>query len=107
MKVTFLPGIKSISGTFRNKHMQERIVFRHYKHDKPGEGHASIQRPQERLTPVTPEELQRRLRFKIISQEVGRRIASGDKRSKKEIWAELKRAYDNNCAETGSRLEAE
>ena len=37
MKVEFMPGIKSISGSTKPR-MGKRLVFRHYKSDKPAIG---------------------------------------------------------------------
>ena len=41
MKVEFMPGIKSISGSTKSR-SGKRMVFRHLKSDKPGHGHLTI-----------------------------------------------------------------
>ena len=41
MKVEFLPGIAHISGSTKTR-SGKRMVFRHFKSDKPGHGHLTI-----------------------------------------------------------------
>ena len=63
MKVEFIPGIAHISGSTKSR-SGKRIVFRHYKSDKPGHGHLTICSDDafERRTRVTEhEEAVRRL----------------------------------------------
>ena len=61
MKVKFMPGIESMSGTMKSSYGQ-RVTFSHRRGDKPGEGHVRMWKKGDygRSTPVTPEELQRR-----------------------------------------------
>ena len=83
-KVTLRPEILGISGKVGN------MIFRT---TKDGRTFVSSARRQPRHTPVTANELKTRGRFSFMCQEVARRIANGDKRPRKEIWADVKRAF--------------
>jgi hypothetical protein len=58
MKVEFLPGIASISGSIKPS-KGKRIIFRHFASDLPGQGHVTICAPDayRRKTPVSEREL--------------------------------------------------
>lgn len=57
MKVEFMHGIKSISGSTKSR-SGKRMVFRHLKSDKPGHGHLTIcsSGAYERTKPTTDAE---------------------------------------------------
>ena len=48
----------------------------------------------ERKTPVTNKEKAQRVSFAVISRAVAARVKAGDKRTRKEIWKEVKEEYE-------------
>ena len=84
-KVTLRPEILGISGKVGN------MIFRTTKDGRTFVGSANR---QPRSSKPKPDELARRARFVRMAQEVSRRIANGDTRPRKTIWAEVKRTFD-------------
>ncbi len=93
-KVTLSPELESISGKVGN------LVFRTYK-----SGKVSVHRlmPNQRTTPVSPEERAKRIRFGIISKVVAQ-VQSGYEwldeaaRDRKKIFAKAAYHYDRIIA---------
>ena len=87
MKVEFMPGIASISGSTKSR-SGKRLVFRHYKSDKPGHGHATIyhQDAFERRTPVTEREEATRRLFSQRASYVKKLCDAHPKLSRAEAW---------------------
>ena len=81
--VTVCPEILGISGRVGN------MIFK-TRGDKV---YVESAARQPRSTPVTPEEIARRQRFKEMSKEVSRRIAAGDHRARNFIWADVKQSF--------------
>ena len=86
-KVILRPEILGISGKVGN------MIFRT---TKDGRTFVSSANRQPRSTKLKPAELARRERFVRMSQEVARRIANGDTRPRKTIWAEVKQTYNGH-----------
>lgn len=82
-KVLLRPEILGISGRVGN------MIFK--THGDKVYLHSAARQP--RSTPVTPEEIARRNRFRAMAQEVSRRIAAGDHRPRKLIWADVKQSF--------------
>ena len=84
--------IRTSSGTITRRVVacmrngKQKIYFRE---DKP------------RSTQVTQKELKIRSSFAIIASEVSRRMAAGDKRPRKVIWAEVKTAFRSSPSGVG------
>ena len=91
MKVEFMPGIKSISGSTKPR-MGKRMVFRHLKSDKPGHGHLTIcsSNAYERKTPVTEREKCARKLFSIRASYVKQLIDRAPDLSRAQAWAMAK-----------------
>ena len=86
-KVELMPGIKSISGRVGN------MIFRTYRNGKvrvyPG---ASSRRNGKSGLRLEGPAATNRFTFGTIAVEVARRMADGDTRPRKTIWAEVKRS---------------
>lgn len=80
--VELMPGIKSISGKVGN------MIFKTYKN---GKVRAFPAEQRKRRTKVTKAETSNRFNFGTIAVEVAKRMAAGDTRSKKELWAIVKK----------------
>ena len=89
-KIDLPKGIASISGTLV-KGREDKIIAKTFrKADGTSETRVYLMRNHQRATPVTEKELAIRDRFQQMAQEVARRIANGDKRPRKLIWADVK-----------------
>ena len=89
-------GIMSISGTlggllYKTYHKAngetETRVYRNPYYRHPGA------KQSWRKTPVTAKERAARERFALMAKEVTAKINAGDRRTKKEIWKEVKEQY--------------
>lgn len=89
-------GIMSISGTlggllYKTYHKAngetETRVYRNPYYRRAGE------KQSWRKTPVTAKERAARERFALMAKEVTAKINAGDRRTKKEIWKEVKEHY--------------
>ncbi|MBR3408151.1 MAG: hypothetical protein IKG86_04845 [Paludibacteraceae bacterium] len=91
MKVEFAPGIKSISGSTKPR-MGKRLVFRHYKSDKPGHGHATIYHDDafKRRTRITEREEAARRLFSQRASYVKQLIKRTPDLSRAQAWAMAK-----------------
>jgi len=99
MKVQLMPGIKSISGTMKKNRDGSRVEFRTFhRPDGRTETRMYVCNKHERTTPVSKKEWEQRARFCAMSAEVHRRIKAGDKRSRKEIWEDVKAEYQKSHA---------
>lgn len=87
MKVEFMPGIASISGSTKSR-SGKRLVFRHLKSDKPGHGHATIFHEDafKRRTRVTEREEAVRRLFSQRASYVKKLCAAHPKLSRAEAW---------------------
>ena len=86
-----MPGIKSISGSTKPR-MGKRLVFRHYKSDKPGHGHATIYRDDafKRRTRITEREEAARRLFSQRASYVKQLIKRTPDLSRAQAWAMAK-----------------
>ena len=82
-KVELMPGIKSISGRVGN------MIFRTYRN---GKVRAYPAEQRKRTKKLSTAECNARFTFGTIAVEVARRMADGDTRPRKTIWAEVKRS---------------
>ena len=89
MKVEFMPGIKSISGSTKSRSTGKRLVFRHFKSDKPGHGHLTIcsSDAYERRTPVKERELAAMRLFSARASYVQKLIKRTPDLSRAQAWA--------------------
>ena len=88
MEVKMIPEILSISGRIGNQ------VYR-TRYDADGQPHVFASRlPAKRSTPPTPRENAQRTRFGTIARAVQIRRKAGDRRTYKQIWAEVAADYD-------------
>lgn len=73
MKVTFMPGIESISGSMKSP-TGKKLIFRHYQGDKSGHGHVYMHNSSDyqRKKPLSENEKAARKQF----ADVQRRIAA-------------------------------
>ena len=72
MKVTFMPGIASISGSMKSP-MGKKIIFKHFRSDEPGHGRMyMIRRDKFQRNKITENEIAARKQF----ADVQRRIAA-------------------------------
>ena len=87
MKVTFMPGIASMSGIVKNCG-RKHIIFRHYASDRPGHGHATIcsSHAYERKTPLTEREKAAHELFSRRAAYVKQLCAANPGLSRKEAW---------------------
>ena len=85
-KVELMPGIKSISGRVGN------MIFRTYRN---GKVRAYPADKRIRTKKLSTAETNARFTFGTIAVEVARRMADGDTRPRKTIWAEVKRSLAN------------
>ena len=85
-KVELMPGIKSISGKVGN------MIFRTYRN---GKVRAYPAQQFKRTKKLSTAECNARFTFGAIAVEVARRMADGDTRPRKTIWAEVKRSLAN------------
>ena len=96
MKCKLIPGIRSISGTFKRNADGSRLEFRTFQRpDGSTETRMYVCSKKERATPPSDKELAQRARFSEMSAEVHRRIKAGDDRPRKIIWAEVKADLSN------------
>ena len=90
MKVELPRGIASISGTIGRSGDRKLIAKTFHKPDGTTETRMYLMPQQNRSKPLSEREIQARMRFKRIAQEVAKRMQNGDRRLKKDIWAEVK-----------------
>ena len=91
MKVEFMPGIKSISGSTKPR-TGKRIVFRHYKSDKPGHGHLTICSSDAyvRTKPASDAEQNAKRLFSVRAAYVQQLIKRTPDLSRAQAWAMAK-----------------
>ena len=87
MKVEFMPGIASMSGTVKTKN-GDRLVFMHRASDGKGHGRAYLrtQKDYQRSTPVSDKERVARSLFATRAQLVKRLLAEHQCKTKAEAW---------------------
>lgn len=91
MKVEFMHGIKSISGSTKSR-TGKRLVFRHYKTDKPGHGHLTIcsSEAYERTKPASEAEQKAKRLFSLRASYVTQLIRRAPDLSRAQAWAMAK-----------------
>ena len=91
MKVEFLPGIAHISGSTKPQ-MGKRMVFRHFKSDKPGHGHLTIcsSDTYKRRTPVNEREIAAKRLFSVRAAYVKQLIDHTPGLTRAQAWAMAK-----------------
>ena len=97
-------NIRSMHGTIQRHRDGSKLVVR--TNSRTGKMTMLYMKPRQRSTPVSPRELEVRNRFTVISREVARRIAAGDRRPKSLIWAEIKRELKSAEAIYGEQCPA-
>lgn len=94
MKVELPRGIASISGTISRTKDGHKLVAKTFQRpDGTKETRMYWMPKQQRSTPLSDKECRAQSRFAQMAQEVSRRIANGDKRTRKQIWAEVKASF--------------
>ena len=86
-------GVAQVSGTLSKRTIRTKdgiITRRVVACIRNGKQRVYWREDTPRRTPVTDNEIHARLSFASMASEVARRLANGDKRSRKEIWAEVK-----------------
>ena len=91
MKVEFMHGIKSISGSTKTR-SGKRMVFRHLKSDKPGHGHLTIcsSDTYERTKPASEAEQNAKRLFSARASYVTQLIRRTPDLSRAQAWAMAK-----------------
>ncbi len=88
-------NICSMHGTIQRRSDGTKLVVR--TNSRTGKMTMLYMKPQQRSTPLSQRELQARQRFTLMSREVNRRIAAGDRRPKARIWADVKAAFSDSA----------
>ena len=101
MKVTFIPGIDSISGSFKGKN-GSRTVFMHRKSDKKGDGRVYFRKNSDyaRKDPPTDNERAARLKFAQIAETVHKMTDE----QKQQYALEMKKAKNRFNGKTYATL---
>lgn len=101
MKVTFMPGIDSISGSFKGKN-GSKTVFMHRKSDKKGEGRMYFRHNSDyaRKNPLTDNERAARLKFAQITETIQKMTDE----QKQQYADEMKKARNKFNGKTYSSL---
>ena len=97
-------GVAQVSGTLSKTTIittKGVITKRVVAQVRNGKQKIYIREDKPRRTKPTKGEVAARSSFALMASEVAKRMANGDKRSRKEIWAELK-AEQQKGAECGS-----
>ena len=95
-KCNFPAGIEHVSGTLSKKTIRTAegtITQRVFACMRNGKQRIYFREYGPRTTPLTKQEKQARYSFALMAREVSRRMADGDKRPKKIIWAEVKAEF--------------
>ena len=87
MKVEFMPGIASMSGSVKTKN-GDRLVFMHRQSDGKGHGRAYLRtsKDYQRSTPVSDKEKVARSLFAIRAQLVKQLMTERRCKTKAEAW---------------------
>ena len=87
MKVEFMPGIASMSGTLKDKN-GNKLVFMHRQSDGKGHGRAYLRTPKDyqRSTPVSDKEIAARVLFQNRAQLVKQLMTEHKCKTKAEAW---------------------
>ena len=89
MKVTFMPGIDHISGSFKTS-SGKTVVYKHLATDKPGHGHMYFRKDKDyiRKKPYSKDEIRVRQNFKEKAKLACQYMAQGMTRV--DAWAKAK-----------------
>jgi len=100
MKVTFMPGIESISGTQKTV-FGKRIVFTKRKSDEKGSGRVYLRRDEDyqRRTPVSKKELAARQLFATIAENV-KNMTDDEKAQYEILYKKDKRKFNGKTYNT-------
>ena len=87
MKVEFMPGIASMSGSVKTKN-GDRLVFMHRASDGKGHGRAYLRtsKDYQRSTPVSDKEIAARVLFQNRAQLVKQLMTERRCKTKAEAW---------------------
>ncbi|MBR4548154.1 MAG: hypothetical protein IKO66_08965 [Paludibacteraceae bacterium] len=87
MKVEFMPGIASMSGSVKTKN-GDRLVFMHRASDGKGHGRAYLRtsKDYQRSTPVSEKEIAARALFQNRAQLVKQLMTERRCKTKAEAW---------------------
>ena len=87
MKVEFMPGIASMSGTLKGQNGY-KLVFMHRQSDGKGHGHAYLRtkKDYQRSTPVSDKEIAARSLFATRAQLVKQLMTEHKCKTKAEAW---------------------
>jgi len=86
-------GVAQVSGTLSKRTIRTKdgiITRRVVACVRNGKQRIYWREDKPRCTKISDNEIRARSSFAAMASEVARRLANGDKRSRKEIWAELK-----------------
>ena len=89
-------GVANVSGTLAKTKIQTKegtITRRVVATVRNGKQHIYFREDSPRRTKITKSECSNRFNFGTIAAEVSRRMADGDKRPRKVIWAEVKKEF--------------
>ena len=91
MKVEYIPGIASMSGSLKMPG-GKRLIFRHYASDRPGHGHATVcsANTYKRRTPVTEAEQAAKRLFSRRASYVKQLCDAHPGLSRAEAWQQAK-----------------
>ena len=92
----FPAGIANVSGTLSKRTFvtsKGTVTRRVVACVRNGKQRIYIREDKPRRTPITEGEIAARSSFALMASEVSRRMAAGDSRSRKLIWADVKAEF--------------
>ena len=92
----FPAGIANVSGTLSKRTIvtaRGTVTRRVVACVRNGKQRIYIREDKPRRTPITEGEIAARSSFALMASEVSRRMAAGDSRSRKLIWADVKAEF--------------
>jgi len=92
MRITYMPGIESITGSMKDKVTGKRLVFTRCRSDKPGHGRMYLRSKNDyvRSTPPSDKEIKARQLFAERQAQARELVRAGKCKSLKEAWKILK-----------------
>lgn len=92
MKVEYMPGIESITGSIKDKVTGKRVVFTRCRSDKPGHGRMYFRSNNDyvRSTPLSDKEIKARQLFAERQAQARELVRAGKCKSLKEAWKIIK-----------------
>ena len=97
-RTKLMAGIETISGTLRKEGGLRTVCRTYTRPDGTKETRVYLvpESTYPRKTPLSKDEQANRVRFTSMVAEVNRRWATGKYRTKKAVWAEVKREMKSN-----------